>query len=409
MKLTEEEKRMLAGEFGDFTKKAMDILVTLGKIYGAGKMCKIYNVHSPGVSYRVTGNAGLNFVKDAAYKFGCKMKCMTTLNTIGIDYDKAEELKFSKNFIEKQREILKAYEKLGALGTYTCTPYLIGNIPKFGEHVAWGESSAIAYVNSILGARTNREGGPTALAAAITGRVPAYGLHLDENRTGDFLVKVEADLQSDRDYGLLGYYVGQQVENRIPVFEGIENPTSENLKSLSAALASSGAVALYHIIGVTPEAQNKEDIIDEGVEEIVFTEKEKQEVFDKFNYTGDTDMVVIGCPHCSIVEMKNIAELLRNKTVKSEVWILTSKPVEALAERLGFKRTILESGAQVVTDTCPVLAETVRDYNLMVTNSAKMAHYAPGLWNVDTTLIPLEECIYSAVNGYWGGSHEITR
>jgi hypothetical protein len=403
MKLTDEEKKMLSGEYGEMVKKSMDILVTLGDIYGAKKMLKTNNVHSPGVSYRVTGDAGLNFVKEAAFKYNSCSKCSMTLNTIGIDYDKAEELGFSKEFTSKQRELLKAYEKIGALGTYSCTPYLIGNIPKFGEHVAWGESSAVAYVNSVMGARTNREGGPTALAAALTGRVPEYGYHLDENRLGDYLIKVETKLECDRDYGALGYYVGQIVGDKVPVFENIKDPTLENLKALSAALASSGAVALYHVKGVTPEAKINKNILKDDVEEIIFGEKEMGEVGRKFNKSGNVDMVLFGCPHASIEEIKKIAKLLKNKKIKSEIWVTTSKPVAELGERLGFNKTIRDSGAKIVTDTCPVLSETVRDYDLMLTNSAKMAHYAPGLWNLDTVLISMEKAIESAIDGYWGG------
>jgi len=404
LNLTNEEKNMLQGKQGEMIKKSMEILETLGDIYGAERMIDINNVHSPGVSYRVTGDAGLNFVKEAAYKYNSCSKCIMTLNTIGIDYDKADELGFSKEFQEKQHELLKAYESIGAIGTYTCTPYLISNLPRYGEHIAWGESSAVAFANSVIGARTNREGGPTALAVALTGKAPAYGFHLDENRFGDFLVNVEIELNNDSEYGALGYYVGQIVGDKVPIFDGIKNPTLENLKALSAALASSGAVALYHIKGITPEVIKNGNMLKENYENITYGKEEKEEVLNKFSNKGKVDMVLFGCPHTSIDELKRIALNLKNKNFLSEVWINTSQPIASLGERLGYNKIIEKSGAKIVTDTCPVLSETVRDYDLMLTNSAKMAHYAPGLWNLTTTLLSLEEIIEAAVKGYWGGN-----
>lgn len=405
MELKEIEKKMLSGQFGKAIQKSIEILIKLGEIYGAGRLIEINNVHSPGVSYRVTGDAGLNYVKDAAKECKIREDCIMTLNTIGIDFDQSVELGFSECFIKKQKELLEAYQSIGAIGTYTCTPYLIGNIPRFGEHVAWGESSAIAYVNSVLGARTNREGGPTALAAALTGRVPAYGFHLDENRLGDHLINVDVKLESDCDYAAMGYFVGQKVGSRIPVFKGIDNPTIDNLKALSAALASSGAIALYHILGVTPEAIENKNILKEKSKEIVYSNREVSEVYQKFSHSSQVDIVILGCPHCSIVEMKNIAELLKGKKMKSEIWVMTSKPIAALSERLGYSATIMGSGSKIVLDTCPVLCETIRNYNLMVTNSAKMAHYAPGLWNLNTCLVDLPQAIKSGEQGYLEGEN----
>jgi len=402
MYLTDEEKRMIDGEQGKIVQKCMKVLVTLGEIYGAERMLEINNVHSPGVSYRVAGDAGLSYVKDASLT-GC-FRVPTTLNTIGIDSENWEEIGFSKDFSCPQIELLKAYRNMGAISTYTCTPYLAGNIPLAGEHVAWGESSAIAFVNSVIGARTNREGGPSALAAAVTGRVPAYGYHLNENRRGKHLIKVEMDLETDTDYAVLGYFAGKIAGREVPVFDGIKRrPTLENLKALSAAVASSGAVALYHIIGVTPEAPTREAIIDHA-ETFKFGPAEYKTVMDKFTYTGEVDFVVIGCPHCSIVEMEKVARLLEGKKVKSDVWICTSRQVKCLSDKMGFSEIIKTAGAQIVCDTCPVLCPTSsKGYKTIITNSGKLAHYAPGLWNVKTGLLQLEDCIETAVRGEWRG------
>lgn len=402
MYLTDEEKRMLNGEYGEMVRKCMKVLVALGEIYGAEKMLEINNVHTPGVSYRVTGDAGLNYVKDASTQV--RFKVPVTLNTIGIDSENWKKIGFPCEFSQKQLELSAAYAKMGAFATNSCTPYLAGNIPLAGEHVAWGESSAIAFVNSVIGARTNREGGPSALAAAVTGRVPAYGYHLTENRRGKYLFRVEMELKTDRDYAVLGYYAGKITGKEVPVFSGIKRrPTLENLKALSAALASSGAVALYHIIGVTPEAPTEAAIIDR-LESFKFGPEEYRQVTDKFNYSGPVDFVVFGCPHTSIREMQIIANMLEGKKVKSDVWVCSSRQVKYLADKMGYTAIIERAGAEIVCDTCPVLCPTLdRGYRNLLTNSGKLAHYAPGLWNLKTGLFQLEDCIQAALQGSWEG------
>lgn len=404
MFLTDMEQKMLDGEFGELVKKCMQILVTLGEIYGAEKMIPIRNVHSPGVSYRVTGDAGLNYVKDAS-KIG-SFRIPVTLNTIGIDAEKWREVGFPEEFSLKQLELLDSYRQMGACLTCSCTPYLTGNVPMKGESVAWGESSAIAFINSIVGARTNREGGPSALAAAVTGRVPNYGLHLDENRKGTHLIKVDMDVKTDLDFGVLGYFAGHIAGKEIPVFEGIQPyPTMENVKSLSAAVASSGAVALYHIVGITPESPTREAVIS-NKEAIVFNNDEYRKILDKFTYEGDVDFVVLGCPHCSIIEMGEIAKSLSGKKVKTDVWVCVSSQVRSLADRMGYVEIIEKTGAKVVCDTCPVLCPTSNNgYKTILTNSVKLANYVPGLWNVRVGLVEMENCIMAAINGVWSGCH----
>lgn len=396
MYLTDEEKRMLNGEHGYIVQKSMEVLVTLGEIYGAEKMLEVQNVHSPGVSYRVAGDAGLNYVKDAS-KQGC-FKVYTTLNTIGIDSENWEEVGFPRDFSLKQLELLDAYRVMGAASTYTCTPYLVGNIPMYGEHVAWGESSAVAYVNSIAGARTNREGGPSALAAGVTGRVPAYGYHLDHNRKGKYLINVEMELKTDKDFAVLGYFAGRLAGKEVPVFDGIKRrPTPDNIKALCAAVASSGAVALFHIVGITPEAPTKEAILGQHYEAVRFGREDYQKVLEKFSLREPAELTVIGCPHCSITEFEKVARLLSGKKVKSDVWICSSRQIKSLADKMGYTDIIKEAGAQIVCDTCPVLCPTsAKGYKTIATNSAKMAHYTPGLWNVSTALIELEDCIKDA-------------
>ena len=189
MNLTFEEQKMLDGAYGKSVQKSMEILTSLGDIYGAERMIPIKSVHMPGSSIVVAGEAATSFVEQMGEN-GTEFAAYTTLNTGAMDMDCPRELGFSEETIARQKRLTGAYGRMGGVPCHTCTPYLIGHCPKFGEHVAWGESSAIAFVNSVIGARTNREGGPAALAAAIAGRVPAYGYHLDENRRGQFLIHV---------------------------------------------------------------------------------------------------------------------------------------------------------------------------------------------------------------------------
>lgn len=403
MKLTDEEKRMLDGEYGKTVQRSMKVLVTLGEIYGADHMIEIKNVHSPGVSYRVTGDAGLEYVKDASED--ASFRVPMTLNTIGIDSKQWERIGFPEEFSRKQLELSRNYEKMGAIPCNSCTPYLNGNIPMFGEHVAWGESSAVAFVNSVIGARTNREGGPTALAAAITGRVPAYGYHLDENRKGTHLIRVEMELKTEKDFAVLGYFGGKLAGKDVPVIEGIKNrPTLEQFKALGAALASAGAVALYHVVGFTPEAPTKEAVIGDDVEPVIFGQEEYDKVCEKFAQKGSIDFVVLGCPHVSIHEFAEIAGLVRGKKLKSALWVCTSRMVKDLAERMGYVKDIEDAGGEIICDTCPVLCCTLtqRGYKTVATNSGKMAHYAPGLWNLQPVLLNTDECIRTAIDGKWG-------
>ena len=301
---------------------------------------------------------------------------------------------------------------MGGVACHTCTPYLIGHCPKYGEHVAWGESSAIAYVNSVIGARTNREGGPAALAAAIAGRVPAYGYHLDENRRGQFLIHVRTELSDIADYGALGYWVGTRVESGVPVFTGIPKDVSnDQLKSLGAALASSGAVALFHIVGVTPEAPTLEAAFGGNApkETWDFGAAEKEAAYGRLSKQQGqpVSLVAMGCPHSSINEIIRVAELVKGKRVKTAFWMLCAQPVKHLAERSGHAAVLAQAGITLVCDTCPVLGAMAGPMDkigmtAMATNSAKLAHYAPGQWKIPTYYGTTEQCVNAALEGVFG-------
>ncbi|MEM1524499.1 MAG: aconitase X catalytic domain-containing protein, partial [Nitrososphaerales archaeon] len=265
MYLTPKEEKILAGEEGEVKQKALEILVAIGEIYNADRLIPISSVQIAGVSYKTIGDAGIEWIESLT---STKFSVPTTINPTGMDLELWESMGVTKEFAEKQMRIINAFLKLGAIITCSCTPYLIGNLPKFGEHIAWAESSAVCYANSVLGARTNREGGPSAIASAIIGLTGNFGYHLNEMRNPTLKVKVEVELNEESDFGALGYYIGKRVGNGVPYFVGIKSASNDELKSLSAALAASGGVALYHIKDITPES-NLVKI--DGLEEINFT------------------------------------------------------------------------------------------------------------------------------------------
>src|SRR5512136_3208412 len=251
MYLTKEEEQILHGEQGEVVERMFRLIVQLGDIYGADKMIPVGSVQVAGVSYKSIADPGTEYLEDLAAK-GAKVKVLTFLNPAGMDLENWEKLKFPKDFADNQLRIMNAFKSMGIVITATCTPYLAGNLPRFREHIAWSESSAISFSNSVIGARTNREGGPSALAAAICGVTPNYGLHLDESRKPEVVIKVSAKLNYSSDFGALGNYVGKLVKDKIPYFTGIKDGGADELKALGAAMAASGAVALYHVEDMTP-------------------------------------------------------------------------------------------------------------------------------------------------------------
>ncbi|MCK9151134.1 aconitase X [Methanobacterium alcaliphilum] len=382
MQLTHEEEKMYQGEYGETIRKSMEILVALGDIYEAEELVDITSAQVSGVSYKTIGDAGLEYLEDLAKDPQAKTKVPSTLNPAGVDLDIWEELGFSTEFTEHQKRIVGAYGKMDVMTTCTCTPYLIGNVPLQGSHIAWSESSAVAYGNSVLGARTNREGGPGALAAAICGKTPCYGFHLKENRTANILIEVECDLQG-ADYGALGYLVGQEVGDGVPYFKMKNRPLSDNLKSLGAALASSGAVALYHVEKVTPEYQNAQ--IEDVKDKITVTKNDIKQIRENLSTSSEkADLICLGCPHASLEEIRNIAESLQGKKLKNELWLCTSINMKAAAERMGYKKMIEKAGGKLVCDTCMVVAPIEElGFEVIGVDSAKAANYVPSMCGLE--------------------------
>ena len=394
MHLTKEEEKMMNGQMGKATQKAMEILVALGDIYEAEKLIEISSVQIAGVSYHNLGDAGIEFLNEFAQDG--HVRVLTTLNPAGMDLENWRQLGISEDFAQKQKVVIDAFSKLGVITSCTCTPYLIGNLPRFREHVAWSESSAVTFVNSVIGARTNREGGPSALAAAIVGKTPAYGLHLDENRVPDVNINVKARLKSVNDWGALGYSIGKKAENKIAYITGIKKATIDELKSFSASLVTYGAKPLFYIKNITPEKAKK------PAAKITITEDDLKEAYKAVNDEGeDIDFVSIGCPHASIAEIAEVARLLNGRKVKTEFWITTARSTKQLADLRGYTKTIEEAGAKFACDTCLAVAPLKGRFKSVATNSAKGCFYARGTNQMKTKLGNTAKCIEAAVSGKW--------
>jgi hypothetical protein len=391
MHLTKKEEKILEGKQGEVCERMFRLLVRLGDIYGADKMIPVGSVQVAGVSYKSIGDPGLEFLEDMAGK-GARVKVLTYLNPAGMDIENWQELRFPEAFARNQLRIMDAFKRMGIVTTATCTPYLAGNLPRFGQHIAWSESSAIAFSNSVIGARTNREGGPSALAAAICGVTPNYGLHLDENRKPGVVIKVTAKLKYSSDFGALGYYVGKLVKNTIPYFTGIKKDVDvDQLKALGAAMAASGAVAMYHVRGVTPEARKMRI---KGLEKVEVTQKDLDETYQKLNTGEIPDIVILGCPHASLKEISALAEKVAGKHLTKPLWICTSRMMKEAADRMGFTASIEAAGGKVVADTCMVVSPIEEmGYQTTGVNSGKAANYLPGFCKQKVVFYDVDELI----------------
>ncbi len=383
MYLTPEEEKLLNGESGPTYQKAIEILAALGDIYDADMLIPIKSAQIAGVSYKTIGDAGLEWIKDLKGK----VAVTSILNPAGMDRECWREMEISKEFADKQEEIIKAYDALGIKIECSCIPYNIyDDLASFGDHVAWSESSAISYANSVIGARTNREGGPSALAAALIGKTANYGFHLDENRKPDILIQVKAVLH-DSDFGALGYIVGELVGDKVPFFKLRSRPSKDELKSLGASMAASGSVALYHVEGVTPEAGKFEM----PEEKLIIEEEQIKQIYS----SGEPDLIAFGCPHSSVAELEKIARLLEGKKVKKEMWICTSRAIKD--KNPGLVKRIEKSGAKVFCDTCMVVSPASERFACVMVNSGKAHKYVPNLCGVKSIMATTEECIKAAV------------
>ena len=406
--LTADERAMRSGELGPAVAMAMRILCRMAPLYGATMLLPVTRSHIDGVI--LSGAAGLAFAERLA-DLGGRVSVPTTLNVMSMDRTGWRSQGMEPGFAERARRLGSAYVRMGARPTFTCAPYQTEPPPSLGEQIVWSESNAVAFANSVCGARTNRYGDYLDVCCALTGRVPAAGLHLDTARRATVLVTLRgiptSAMVRDDFYPLLGYRVGQLVDTRVAVVEGLEvTPSVDQLKALLAAAASSGSVALLHLAGITPEAATVKDALrgEEPDERIVVTMDDLRETFHELNQQvdGSIDLVAFGSPHASLTECRRLAGLMRGRQGADgvQIYVTTSRGVRDLLERSGELADLEAFGATVTADTCIVVAPLVRPgATRLMTNSGKYAHYGPGLLGVRTAFGTTEECVASAEAG----------
>jgi hypothetical protein len=387
MYLDPEEEKMLAGEKGETRQKMLELLVALGKVFGAERLVRIRSAQVSGASYKTIGEYGLAWLSS----LDARAVVPAVLNPIGMPRGRWQEMGIEPAFAERQQAVIAAYERLGVNLECTCTPYYLHET-SFGDHLAWSESSAVSYANSVIGARTNREGGPGALAAALVGKTPCYGLHLDKNRQPDVIIDVKSDEKdwSIARYGALGYHAGKLVGNKIPYFRGI-TPDHDQLKALGASMAATGAVALYHVNNVTPEAKKNPFNIS-GLEIISIEPSEIDRLFTDIA----VDAVAVGCPHCSPAELVDIARLLKEKTVTKPLYVFAAQGV--VDNNRMTVNAIEKSGARVFADTCMVVSPVMERYSAIMVNSGKALAYVPDMCGAVARIGSIEECVAVATS-----------
>ena len=401
MYLTKEEERILNGESGEGTQKALELLVAIGEAYDAERMIPISRAHAAS-----SGQEGDLYFVELLANGGAHCKVPTSTNPVyDLEYfDKLFEI--PKDEAEVARRVMEAYKRVGAILSWSCIPYMAENIPLYGETVAFSESSATPYVNSVIGARTNREAAQSALAAGVIGKTPEYGLHIKENRKGTSLVKVEATLKDEFDYTLLGYYVGKQIGYGIPVLTGItKQPNTEELINFCAMSNVPGAISMFYMPGFTVEASTVEEAFqgDAPEDKIAVTDYELKQSYEELQTTsGKIDFVMLGCPHYTLKQVEEVARLLNGKKIRDGVsfWVCTSATAKMLAERIGYVDVIEKAGGHVVVDTCIDEPCWIAYKNKVgMTDSPKCAYYRRFK---EAMVARLQDCVEAAIKGKWG-------
>lgn len=415
VKLSINDNQILNGQYGEGAQMAMRIVVRMAEVHEATELMDVTGAHIDGCG--LLSESGLEFAETLATK-GARVSVPTTLNMGPLDLQNWRQFGIDEDFADKAIRQAKAYTDMGCIPTWTCAPYQSYLTPRFGQQIAWGESNAICYANSVLGACTNRYGDFMDICAAITGRVPMCGLHLTENRKGQLLLRLrdidDSVIKSNEFYVTLGHLLGSLAGDKIPVIEGLDDgASSDQLKALCAAAASSGAVALFHAIGVTPEASTFEQafqgdrperIVDIGPADLSRAHAELSTAEEG----AKLDLVVLGCPHFSYSEFRELSELLEAKTEKNKrlhpnirFVIVTSQTSYALLQRSDFLDKLTDFGIEISLDTCvfhtPMVAE---DTKVIMTNSGKCAYYAPGELDVRVAFGSMADCVESSVHGH---------
>src|SRR5580704_16089356 len=408
MILSDYDRALLSGDRGPAPRMAMSIITRMAEIQGARELLDISQAHIDSTIYM--GEAGLEFAERLA-GWGAKVAVPTSLNVSGLDECHWREWPVPEDWAHKAQRQMRAYQSMGCVPMWTCAPYQTSMAPKFGQQIAWGESNAIVFANSVIGARTERYPDLLDICAAITARVPALGLHLTENRAGHLLIRLKdvplAVQQDDAFYSVLGLLLGRLAGQRIPVIDGLEAvPAEDQLKALGAAAASSGAVALFHIVGVTPEAPTLEAAFQgrAPLEQHTITMQQLRDARRELTTAPGSklDMVVLGSPHFSIAEFRQLAPLVAGKRRHPDVQFLvtTSRIMRDLATQTGVLEPIEAFGARLTVDTCvlatPMLPKSIQ---VLMTNSGKYAHYSQALLSTKMVFGSMQDCVDSAVQG----------
>ena len=370
MHLTREEDRILAGQEGPGRQKALELLVALGDIYGAERLVPIASAQVSGASFKTIGDAGIKWLEDFSRE--AKVAVRATVNPLGLDLRRWKEMGVDDGFHSKQERIVAAYRAMGLEPLYTCTPYLAGNRPRKDQHLAWAESSATVFANSYLGARTNREGGPSALAAAVIGKTAEYGLHLDANRKP--LVSIAVEGIPEGLEPLAGYVVGKIAGNRVPYITGLDM-TADGHKSFGAALAATSAVSMYTYSG---RGRKSKIDLSHVIERVSLPVSEIESAADGLAGGDDWDLIALGCPHCSPAELRRLAKGLKNRrpACTSDVWFCTSRSAYASCPK---EVAVLKRFGKVLCDTCMVVAPIETMYRSTASDSGKAMVSLPTL------------------------------
>ena len=414
MNLTDNDRAMLDGRDGEGCAMAMRIIVRMAELVQADSLLDISAAHIDGCG--LLSDSGLLFAETLAGR-GAKVRVPTTLSMGPLDLQHWREFDIPVEFAQKAIDQGDAYVRMGCIPAWTCAPYQGYLTPRFGQQIAWGESNAVCYANSVLGARTNRYADYVDICAAITGRVPRVGLHLTENRRGQVVFQLEGfgedAWQEDVYYAALGHLLGRETHDRVPVIVGLPaTADGDQLKALGAAAASSGGVALFHAVGVTPEAPTIEAaLLDQPPEEIVrLAPEDVDQAYAELSTAESGEpvhQVVFGCPHFSFDEFRRLSEILRAESERGKafargvgVTIISSQTSYDLARRAGLLDELQRWGVRVTLDTCPFHTPLLPpDTEVLVTNSGKCAYYAPGELNVRVAFAKMEDCIHAAIAG----------
>lgn len=423
MKLTDFEKALADGAEGAAKQKAMDLLMRYGEALGAERLCETNNVAGVWtVSNPILRDYTRNGMDAVFSEFNLDSRdIVETPNTVayscqliqGVDPASPEMREATGDAADLQKAGEAYFGKRGVAMFSTCTPYQVGNVPVMGEHCAWMESSAVIYCNSVLGARTNTEGRESTGAASITGRIPYWGYHIPENRRGTHLVEVDVPTDDIMDWGMLGYWIGWEVEEDIPVLSGkLIAPSMIKLKHFGAAAASSGGVEMYHVPGTTPEARSVEEAFGGRAKTATlrYGAAERRATYENLNANGKSravDFVMLGCPHNSIEQIGRIARVLEGRSVSasSALWVFTPRAIKDVSDRNGYTEIIERAGGRVYVDTCPAISRQMpKGTKVVATDSAKQAHYLPAITGVECWFGSVEDCVMSAVTGHWQGA-----